>query len=396
MNSRPKPTDREALYDEVWADPIAAVAERYGMSDVGLAKVCKRLSVPYPRRGYWAKVRAGQSVRKVPLPELRPNARLRLGPTPLTEPELALRAKVKEVVTETKRTLDTTPPVVTDGTDLHPLVKAAGVRLRRKSGWDHRAGLRSAPTEVLNICVTEGCIDRALRIADSLLKSAIAVGFSIEVHEDQGSSFLVGRGTRLELAITEHVARSVHVLTQTEERARKRYFDAPGYQQVPYPNIPEFDWTPSGRLTIAVGGYPRRCWNDTDRTPLERRWSNIIAGIVALAETTREREEESRRRQQHRDELRARYEAAVKLRNDEREQYRALTREAAAFRRANDLRTYIAAVERQLAQDGAMTSENEEWIEWARAKADWLDPLIDVSDPILDAPEPEAPSYWQY
>lgn len=51
MNSRPKPTDREAVYDEAWADPISVVAERYGMSDVGLSKVCKRLSVPYPRRG---------------------------------------------------------------------------------------------------------------------------------------------------------------------------------------------------------------------------------------------------------------------------------------------------------------------------------------------------------
>lgn len=28
------------------------------------------------------------------------------------------------------------------------------------------------------------------------------------------------------------------------------------------------------------------------------------------------------------------------------------------------------------------------------AKADWLDPLIQVSDPILDAPEPKRPGYW--
>ena len=40
--------------------------------------------------------------------------------------------------------------------------------------------------------------------------------------------------------------------------------------------------------------------------------------------------------------------------------------------------------------------EKQLWIEWARGKADWLDPLVRRSDPILDAPEPEAPSYWQY
>jgi hypothetical protein len=36
----------------------------------------------------------------------------------------------------------------------------------------------------------------------------------------------------------------------------------------------------------------------------------------------------------------------------------------------------------------------DDWLLWARAKADWLDPVILVSDPILDAPEPKRPSYW--
>lgn len=28
--------------------------------------------------------------------------------------------------------------------------------------------------------------------------------------------------------------------------------------------------------------------------------------------------------------------------------------------------------------------DQQEYLTWARAKADWLDPLLDVSDPILD------------
>ena len=31
---------REKLYDEVWAEPVKIVAQRYGVSDVGLAKTC--------------------------------------------------------------------------------------------------------------------------------------------------------------------------------------------------------------------------------------------------------------------------------------------------------------------------------------------------------------------
>ena len=57
---------------------------------------------------------------------------------------------------------------------------------------------------------------------------------------------------------------------------------------------------------------------------------------------------------------------------------------------------FIAAVEIRARHDDELTPEKQQWIEWAKAKADWLDPLVRRSDPILDAPEPEAPSYWQY
>lgn len=33
---------------------------RYGPSDVGLVKICKKLGIPVPPRGYWAKVKAGR------------------------------------------------------------------------------------------------------------------------------------------------------------------------------------------------------------------------------------------------------------------------------------------------------------------------------------------------
>lgn len=40
------------------------------------------------------------------------------------------------------------------------------------------------------------------------------------------------------------------------------------------------------------------------------------------------------------------------------------------------------------------SDELVDWIDWARAKANWLDPMIRVSDLILDAPEPEKPALW--
>lgn len=59
---------REVLYEEVWAEPVSTVAKRYGVSDVALRKACKKMDVPLPGRGYWAKIQAGHKPRRAKLP----------------------------------------------------------------------------------------------------------------------------------------------------------------------------------------------------------------------------------------------------------------------------------------------------------------------------------------
>lgn len=59
--------NRETIYAEIWLEPIQHVAKRYGISDVGLAKVCKKLKIPRPGRGYWAMKAAGKPLPRRPL-----------------------------------------------------------------------------------------------------------------------------------------------------------------------------------------------------------------------------------------------------------------------------------------------------------------------------------------
>jgi hypothetical protein len=63
--------DRAMLYDQLWSRPALEVAKAYGISGVRLGKVCRQLQVPVPPRGYWARVRSGQKVRRPPLPNLK-------------------------------------------------------------------------------------------------------------------------------------------------------------------------------------------------------------------------------------------------------------------------------------------------------------------------------------
>jgi hypothetical protein len=45
----------EELYRMVWDRPMIRLAEEFGITENGLAKICDRLDVPYPPRGHWAK-----------------------------------------------------------------------------------------------------------------------------------------------------------------------------------------------------------------------------------------------------------------------------------------------------------------------------------------------------
>jgi hypothetical protein len=62
---------REELFTLVWERPATEVAKELGISDVALGKLCRRLQVPKPPRGYWAKVQAGQGFKKPALAAFR-------------------------------------------------------------------------------------------------------------------------------------------------------------------------------------------------------------------------------------------------------------------------------------------------------------------------------------
>lgn len=58
------------LYERVWKTPASKLAKEFGISDVGLAKVCKRHRIPRPPRGYWARLAVGQRMRTPSLPRI--------------------------------------------------------------------------------------------------------------------------------------------------------------------------------------------------------------------------------------------------------------------------------------------------------------------------------------
>ncbi len=85
---------REQLFELVWSSPVSKVASTLELSDVGLAKHCKREGIPLPPRGYWAKHAAGRAPARPSLPpKPEPNPPLQ---KPAKAPKPATSAPVAE------------------------------------------------------------------------------------------------------------------------------------------------------------------------------------------------------------------------------------------------------------------------------------------------------------
>lgn len=61
---------RTELYDRVWQTPMRTLAKEFGVSDVAMANLCRKHSVPTPRVGHWMKVAAGKAPVRPRLPDV--------------------------------------------------------------------------------------------------------------------------------------------------------------------------------------------------------------------------------------------------------------------------------------------------------------------------------------
>jgi hypothetical protein len=90
---------RAKLYEDVWAEPMTAVALKYGLSDNGVRKRCKSLNIPLPPFGYWAKIKAGKpAAERPPLPpfdEIILTDEIQAGSS--NAPALSLKKKAKSL-----------------------------------------------------------------------------------------------------------------------------------------------------------------------------------------------------------------------------------------------------------------------------------------------------------
>lgn len=366
--------DRAKLLDEVWSEPVQAVAPRYGLSDVGLKKLCSRLQIATPPRGYWAKVKSGKRVH--PRPKLReytghPSYLYRPAGQPSTQDPVAevVDSRLQRVLTFEQ--LPENQIVVPDRIKVwHPVVAAAREALARPI-IDQR-GMPQTRGDGLNISVSAALQDRALKVADSLLKALEKRGYTVQQGKHRFEVMMFGIALRLRLYEPSLRSNYVPSAAQIAEKAKSGWSYWPKWQ-----------FTPSGRLQVmADDGYGGKI-TDSDRHAVEQQLNKLI-GLMATRAVgfliSNERQAiEDAERQRVRDIVLER-----KCRQDaEKQRLAKLEVDAQNWRRAQTIREYLNALE-QSAEQQKLSTEQLELLRWGHAKADWIDPLkpgvVDVLD----------------
>jgi hypothetical protein len=366
--------DRAKLLGEVWSGPVQAVAPRYGLSDVGLKKLCSRLQIPTPSRGHWAKVKAGKRVS--PRPKLReytghPGYLYRpVGqPSPQAQATEVVDSRLQQVLTFEQQPENQI--VVPERIKVwHPVVAAARDALVRPI-IDKR-GMPQTHGNGLNISVSAALQSRALRVADTLLKALEKRGYIVQQGEHQVEVVMFGDALRLRLYEPSLRSDYVPSAAQLAEKAKGGWSYWPKWQ-----------FTPSGRLqAMADDGYGGKI-TDSDRHSVEQQLNKLVGLMATRAVGFLVRNErqaiEDAERQRVRD-----IELERKRRQDaEKQRLAKLEVDAQNWRRAQAIREYLIALE-ESAERHEHSMEQLELLRWGRAKADWIDPLkpgvVDVLD----------------
>jgi hypothetical protein len=392
---------REQLYEQVWTTSVFQLAKAYGISDVGLAKVCKRHQVPRPPLGYWAKKAVGKAPARPPLPIITDPAlqTITISPQP-PRPQRSVPPGDLPASPET-------PPAITD-----PALIAAYEQVRNRLAKatvpatlrsplpvvaETLAGLRRAAKETrypsraetanlfhpyrndagdasLGAMVGRESFERCARFFDALLKACQLCGFRTEATREgyRSSVVLVAFGEKFGLRLRELTRREPHTPTPKELADKQKYPHST--------RIPKWDYFPCGTFSLTLTSDTGRTdfgsWTDGKARRVEDMIPEIVRGIFEASDRARarKRQEEEESRRQAREAIR-RYEEEQR-RKEEQARVDTLVREVERWELSRRIRRYRRTVERAMSERMGRIDADSETGTWLR----WVDSVIDRFD----------------
>jgi hypothetical protein len=368
--------NREDLYAEIWEQPLVKLAPKYGISAVALGKVCRKLQIPLPGRGYWVKKEFGKPVKRLPLPvakDLPVVQRIKLPPaqgisnpptvSPAPEPTDPEYLRIVELESRTI--------VLDPEAKRHKLVTTTE-RVLKHARPDEKGILRMPYNQpCLDLRVSKESLERSLMFVNAVILTLEAEGFPVSVKEGRHGTGAQIFGHRVSFAVVEKV----------REKGRRE--------------VKEYSWTrtvieyvPSGDLEFRVGDYAYgHKYRDGKKHRLEALLPTCIGALVRdgrssliSAALAAQRAIEEQKKAKERAEL------AQQITQEEKK-VRDLESWVTNWARSRQMRDFIAALEKLWTEDGHDLSPEApkgQRINWMKQQADRLDPMAPCPPSILD------------
>ena len=348
------------------------------MSAVTLGKMCRKLRVPVPGRGHWAKLAYGkEGAKKPPLPKLDKIPVIYRSPTVQRKPATQNENDPEFAAINGLLASGALNPLPPDGFGQpHPLIRHTTSLLRSRSRKDEHAILLPREAGGLDVKVSEGMLERALLAMNQVLAVLERQGASVEISA-QGYTTALINGEHVSFGIGEPI-RKVVVQKPTVPNPTDRW----DYDKV-------VTYEPTAKLVLVIrsttgGRYAQRArWSDAKVRRVENLIADFVAGLlrtaVALrrqeAEDSKKREAEEQRRMQERAQLQ-------KEIQEEEKRLEQFNNGVDLWERADRLRRFISAyAEKSRSWPAENKSYHQAWIEWATEQADRLDPFVSEKPP---------------
>ncbi len=378
---------RRDLYELVWSTPVTKLAEQFGISDRGLAKICERHRVPSPPRGYWAKLDAGAKPKRAifvdtsdealnvikinsTLSAMPPEARL------IVEKARAER-KAQKASKSAKRA--TEQPKLEPVDQVHPLIAATAktIRKQRGPGMVHVSG-----AGLMSLRLGPDGVERVLSFLDTLIRRLEGNGLAVSL-ADKGMKVALGIDDAV-FTVSERTTWELHEPTEEELAAEKRRqakiekARLAGSWSIDWSSraYPERDEIPRGELVLQVEGWwdgVRRRWADGKTQRLETLLDSIVTGFEVLLASRKARRLEREQRARDEAELARRQVLAEERRKREKKRRDLLREVMSKSNEATTIRQWLSSAD---PGEGSESEEFGRFVAWARQRLAALEDSI--------------------
>ncbi len=369
---------RAELYEKVWATPMRTLAKEFGLSDVGLAKVCRKHNTPVPPVGYWRRKETGHKVSRPSLPASKDGQEsLDIYVRERLRPEF--EALVRQVA----------PNVAIPSELSHPLVLRSE-KLLGRGKVNQRGLLISKNGAVSHILVSREQLPRALGILNALLLALEERGQPASWPKAEGALLTVGiDGEAVRFSLSEVTDSVPHVSTPSEVKHSWM--------------APKHDYKLTGRLQLQLDNLPsymgpiRRTWSDGKQQRIENCIGDFIIGLSVASAAIKKHRQEVEERERRWAEERKQEEEERRKAEEHKRKAEFVTELIGNWEEAARLREFVKAIEERTAQSAFTDDEKadiQQVVDWTKEYADSLDPLSDLPEAIDEFVRPESKYWW--